>query len=100
MADDNKMTETTTESNTSAKLPATPLTQHQPHSIDLEKSVLASLMSLEEAFERISDTINKNDFYAKRHQYIFEAIAHLANASEPYDVVMVRDWLNYKNCSK
>lgn len=94
MADDNKMTETTTESNTSAKLPATPLTQHQPHSIDLEKSVLASLMSLEEAFERISDTINKNDFYAKRHQYIFEAIAHLANASEPYDVVMVRDWLD------
>ncbi len=94
MADDNKMTETTTESNTSTKLPATPLTQHQPHSIDLEKSVLASLMSLEEAFERISDTINKNDFYAKRHQYIFEAIAHLANASEPYDVVMVRDWLD------
>lgn len=70
------------------------LTQHQPHSIDLEKSVLASLMSLEESHERISDIINKNDFYAKRHQFIFEAISHLATVNEPYDVVMVKEWLD------
>ena len=69
------------------------LTQHQPHSIDLEKSVLASLMSLEESFDRISDIIGKSDFYAQRHQYIFDAIAHLANVNEPYDATMVMDWL-------
>lgn len=69
------------------------LTQHQPHSIDLEKSVLASLMTLEESFERISDIITEHDFYAKRHQFIFNAISHLANVGEPYDVVMVKDWL-------
>ncbi|WP_051012767.1 replicative DNA helicase [Moraxella macacae] len=68
-------------------------TLHQPHSIDLEKSVLASLMSLEESFERISDSINEKDFYAQRHQLIFNAIMHLANRNEPYDVVMVSDWL-------
>lgn len=92
MAEETQLSNTTEQA--AAAKPASPLTTHQPHSIDLEKSVLASLMSLEEAFERISDIINKNDFYAKRHQYIFEAITHLANASEPYDVVMVRDWLD------
>lgn len=70
------------------------LTQHQPHSMDLEKSVLASLMSLEESFDRISDIITKHDFYAQRHQYIFDAISHLANANEPYDATMVMDWLD------
>ena len=69
------------------------LSLHQPHSIDLEKSVLASLMTLEESFERISDVISEHDFYAKRHQYVFDAITHLANVNEPYDVVMVKDWL-------
>ena len=72
----------------------TSLTQHQPHSMDLEKSVLASLMSLEESFDRISDIITKYDFYAQRHQYIFDAISHLANANEPYDATMVMDWLD------
>ncbi|MFW2177426.1 MULTISPECIES: replicative DNA helicase [unclassified Moraxella] len=95
--DDKKLTEQqVTHPTESAKsqLKATPLTQHQPHSIDIEKSVLASLMSLDESFERISDIIAKSDFYAQRHQLIFEAISHLANASEPYDVVMVMDWLD------
>ena len=75
-------------------LKTTSLTQHQPHSMDLEKSVLASLMSLEESFDRISDIITKYDFYAQRHQYIFDAISHLANANEPYDATMVMDWLD------
>lgn len=69
------------------------LVQHQPHSIDLEKSVLAALMSLEDSYDRISDIINKSDFYAQRHQHIFEAITNLANANEPYDAMMVADWL-------
>lgn len=69
------------------------LTQHQPHSIDLEKSVLASLMTLEESYDRISDILSAQDFYAQRHQLIFDAINHLSTANEPYDVVMVVDWL-------
>ncbi len=70
------------------------LAQHPPHSIDIEKSLLASLMSIEESFDRISDIIGKEDFYALRHQHIFDAICHLANAQEPYDIVMVCDWLD------
>lgn len=69
------------------------IAQHQPHSIDLEKTLLASLMSLEESYDRISDIIGKDDFYAQRHQMIFEAISVLANGNEPYDAMMVADWL-------
>ncbi|WP_019520084.1 replicative DNA helicase [Faucicola boevrei] len=91
----------TTES--TEKLPQNILSEtalHQPHSIDLEKSVLASLMSLEESFERISDSINEKDFYAQRHQLIFSAIRHLADSNEPYDVVMVSDWLESQKLLK
>lgn len=76
------------------------LSQHQPHSIDLEKSVLASLMTLEESYDRISDILSSQDFYAQRHQLIFDAISHLATVNEPYDVVMVVDWLESQKLLK
>lgn len=90
------VTTTATTSDTPTPTPSKDavLNLHQPHSIDLEKSVLASLMTLEESFERISDVITEHDFYAKRHQFVFDAINHLAEANEPYDVVMVKDWLD------
>lgn len=82
---DNTFTENTKKSDN--------LAQHQPHSIDMEKSVLASLMTLDDSFDKVSDILTKQDFYAKRHQQIFEAIAHLSAVNEPYDVVMVMQWL-------
>lgn len=69
------------------------LAQHPPHSIDMEKSVLASLMTIDDSFDKVSDILTKHDFYAKRHQQIFEAITHLATVHEPYDVIMVMHWL-------
>lgn len=69
------------------------LKQQPPHSIDIEKALLASLMSIEESYDTVSEIVGKEDFYALRHQHIFSAINHLANASLPYDMVMVYDWL-------
>ena len=69
------------------------LAQKPPHNIDIEKALLASLMSIEESFDKISDIVGKDDFYAVRHQQIFSAIAHLARVDEPYDTLMVHDWL-------
>lgn len=69
------------------------LSQQPPHNIDIEKALLASLMSIEESFDKIADIVTKDDFYAARHQHIFAAIAHLAAVNEPYDTVMVHDWL-------
>ncbi|WP_201536486.1 replicative DNA helicase [Psychrobacter ciconiae] len=69
------------------------LSQQPPHNIDIEKALLASLMSIEESFDKIADIVTKDDFYAARHQHIFAAIMHLAAVNEPYDTVMVHDWL-------
>ena len=46
------------------------LNQTPPHNIDIEKALLASLMSIEEAYDKIADIVTKDDFYAGRHQYI------------------------------
>lgn len=69
------------------------LSQQPPHNIDIEKALLASLMSIEESFDKIADIVTQDDFYAGRHQHIFSAIMHLAAVNEPYDTVMVHDWL-------
>lgn len=69
------------------------LAQHPPHSIEIEKALLASLMNIEDSFDHIADIISKEDFYATRNQLIFEAISHLVNVNEPYDTIMVRNWL-------
>ncbi|PID37619.1 MAG: replicative DNA helicase [Pseudomonadales bacterium] len=69
------------------------LKQQPPHNIDIEKALLASLMSVEDSFDRVNEVVVVDDFYAKRHQYIFTAISHLAKVNEPYDSVMVHDWL-------
>ncbi len=64
-----------------------------PHNIAMEQAVLAALMTISDAHEKISDLLNEKDFYAPRHQLIFKAIGHLALGSLPYDSMMVMDWL-------
>lgn len=76
------------------------LNQQPPHNIDIEKALLASLMSIEEAYDKVADIVTKDDFYAQRHQHIFSAIAQLASVNEPYDTVMVHDWLDKQNLLK
>lgn len=77
----------------SANKPESLLNQLPPHNIEIEKALLASLMSVSESYERIADIVRRSDFYAARHQQIFDAISALANANEPYDSVMVFEWL-------
>ncbi|PNK61670.1 replicative DNA helicase [Psychrobacter sp. FDAARGOS_221] len=76
------------------------LSQQPPHNIDIEKALIASLMSIEESFEKVSDIVSQDDFYAGRHQHIFAAISHLAMVGEPYDTVMVHDWLSSQKLLK
>lgn len=73
------------------------LNQHAPHNLEIEKALLASLMSIEESYDKVADLVTKNDFYAIRHQHIFDAIEHLNHGNMPYDTVMVRDWLDQQN---
>lgn len=72
--------------------PATPDTMLQSH--DMERGLLACLMSMAESFEEVRDTISRDDFHVPRHQLIYDAIFHLDAAQLPYDEVMVFDWLS------
>lgn len=68
-----------------------------PHNIEFERSFLSALMSIDDSFERIDTVLTANDFYGERHKHIFNAIAHLARVNEPYDTLMVCDYLSRQN---
>lgn len=68
-----------------------------PHNLDIEKALLAALMSIDESWDRVSDIVKEAEFYANRHRLIFSAIKHLNNANMPYDVVMVSQWLDQQH---
>lgn len=58
-----------------------------------EMAVLANLLSFENAYDNVSHILNVEHFSITPHQLIFQAVVDLANASEPYDSVMVQDLL-------
>ena len=70
------------------------MTLQPPHNIEMERSLLASLMSINDSFANIEHLISAEDFYGERHKRIFEAISHLARVNEPYDSIMVHDYLS------
>lgn len=63
------------------------------HNIDLEKSVLSSLMAFDDVIAEMGVELQSDDFFAGRHQVIFDAIQALHNERSSYDVVMVKDYL-------
>ena len=67
------------------------------HNIDLEKSILAALMKIEDSYIEIVNLVSASDFYGERHKVIFETIARLSEQNEPYDVLMVQDALITNN---
>ena len=67
------------------------------HNLDMEKALLASLMSIENAFEHVAGKLDIGDFAAVKHQVLFEAIKELSKGGLPYDTVMVHDWLVANN---
>jgi len=64
-----------------------------PHSVEAEQSVLGGLMLDNDAWDRIADRINADDFYRHDHRLIFRAIAALADRNAPFDMVTVAEQL-------
>lgn len=64
-----------------------------PHSIEAEQAVLGGLMIDNEAWEKIADVVVEEDFYRRDHRLVFRAIRHLAEESDPFDVVTLAEWL-------
>lgn len=61
--------------------------------LELEKSILATLMSIDEVIAESSIDLAPTDFYAGRHQVIYKAISDLHHDKQGYDVMMVLDYL-------
>lgn len=70
------------------------LQKEPPHNIAIEQALLASLMNIEDAYDKVSDVINADDFYGERHKHIFRCISHLAGVNQPYDTLSVHDSLS------
>ncbi len=64
-----------------------------PQSVEGESSVLGGLLLDNEAWDRVGDLLQENDFYRLEHQLIFAAIGALANANKPADVITVFEHL-------
>lgn len=68
-----------------------------PHNMDIERALLASLMSIDESFDKIDNIISSDEFYGEGHGVIFDAISHLSRVNQPYDTLMVYDHLAAQN---
>ena len=68
-----------------------------PHSNEAEQAVLGGLMLDNDAWDKVIERVNANDFYRREHQLIFSAIAKMVDAQKPYDVLTVAEELKHNN---
>ena len=63
-----------------------------PHSVEAEQAVLGGLMLDNSTWDRIADKVESEDFYRRDHRLIFEAIAELAERTQPFDAVTLSEY--------
>jgi len=68
-------------------------TANLPQNIDVEASLLGSLLIDGDAFLKISDQISSEDFFDKRHAMIFAAMRALHDKRSPIDVLTLSEQL-------
>ncbi len=71
-----------------------------PQNLEAEQSLLGSLMIDGESMFRVSDFLQKKDFYKKAHQDIYEAIFDLFDRKEAIDLLSVSGRLQEKDLLK
>ncbi|MBB6051034.1 replicative DNA helicase [Armatimonas rosea] len=65
-----------------------------PQNIEAEMAVLGSmLLGDRNAIERVTEFLDKQDFYREAHGRIFEAMLSLVDKDEPVDIVTLKDEL-------
>lgn len=65
-----------------------------PHNLDAEQSTLGGMLLSQEAVVEVFETVSGVDFYAPKHELIFNAVLSLFGKGEPTDVIAVTDELN------
>jgi len=64
------------------------------HNINIERSVLSSILFNPASFEEVASTIKPRDFYLPAHKYIFEAMEECERDDLPIDEEFVKKKLN------
>jgi len=64
-----------------------------PQAVDLEEAVLGAMLIDKKGVDDVIDILHPDVFYKPSHQYIYQAIFHLFNASEPIDLLTVSNQL-------
>jgi replicative DNA helicase len=64
-----------------------------PHNNEAERTVLGAVLVDNASFNSAAEILTRDDFYREAHRRIFEAMAALAERSQPIDTVTLRDEL-------
>ncbi len=64
-----------------------------PHNPEAERTVLGAVLVDNSAFNSAAEILTRDDFYREAHRRIFEAMAALAEKSQPIDLVTLKDEL-------
>jgi replicative DNA helicase len=64
-----------------------------PHDILAEQSTLGGMLLSQEAIAEVFEYVNSQDFYAPKHELIFDALLSLYGRGEPTDIITVTDEL-------
>ena len=64
-----------------------------PHNIEAERTVLGAVLVDNVAFNSAAEILTRDDFYREPHRRIFDAMAVLAERSQPIDLVTLKDEL-------
>ncbi|MCP1314070.1 replicative DNA helicase [Halomonas sp. 707D7] len=68
-----------------------------PHSLEAEQSVLGGLMLDNQAWDSVSERLVADDFYRYEHRLVFNVMIHLAESSQPLDVVTLSEALEARD---
>ncbi|NDD54559.1 replicative DNA helicase [bacterium] len=72
------------------------LGKNLPTSIEAEKAVLSAILLDDQNLTLVTDILRAQDFYAKQHQHIFQAIVDLVQAGQKCDLLVLQDYLAKK----
>jgi replicative DNA helicase len=64
-----------------------------PSNAEAERTVLGAVLVDNQAFNSAAEILSRNDFYREAHRRVFDAMAALAERSQPIDLVTLKDEL-------
>ncbi len=69
----------------------------QPHSIDAERGVIASMLMDADAITKASEMLDADDFYQRQYGILFSAMTELNNSGTPVDLITLQEALKSKD---